>query len=334
MIRLAARRRGGRRLIIVLVACGVFVPLSTFAAKNPVAVFQEFCRFFDQRYAFFDLRGVDWPQQKAAYRPRVTAATTDDELFAIMCEMIDPLDDHHTSVTRGSSKCFADDFLPWHGRSGEIQRFIQLKYLRTPATVAGAITYGLIDEATGYIDIRHMGCKSGSEMDQALAVMTPVKKIVLDLRFNRGGYDTCALGLASRFADQKRLVVSRQVFNNGTFGRRHDMSFAPRGRVQATARLVVLTSRETISAGETFVMAMMMLPRAIIVGEPTGGFHSDIWERKLSNGWIVGLSAEKFILPDGEVYEKVGLPPHLLIPFAGDVIEKARDELLEAAVAL
>lgn len=298
-------------------------------------MFEEFCRFFDQRYAFFDLRGVSWTQQKATYRPHVTAKTTDDELFTIFCGMIDPLDDHHTSVSRGpSSKCFADDWLPWHARSGEIQRFIQRRYLKTPGTTEGVITFGLIDDATGYIDIRHMGCKSGSEIDKALAVMAQVKKIVLDLRFNRGGYDTCALGLASRFADRKRLVVSKQVFHNGTFGRPHDMSFEPRGRMQTTARLVVLTSRETISAGEAFVMAMMTLPRATIVGEPTGGFHSDIWERKLSNGWVVGLSAEKFTLPNGKVYEKVGLPPHQLMAFAGDVIEKGRDDLLEAALAL
>jgi hypothetical protein len=308
--------------------------LAARSAKNPVAVFEEFCRFFDERYAFFDLRGVDWPKQKATYSPRVTAATTDQELFAIFCAMIDPLDDHHTSVTRGSTKCFADDFPAWHARSGEIQRFIQRTYLKTPATIEGAITYRMLDETTGYIDIRHMGCRTGSEMDTALAMMTAAKKIVLDLRFNRGGYDTCALGLASRFADRKRLVVSKQVFHNGTFGRPKDLSFAPRGRVQATARLVVLTSRETISAGETFVMAMMTLPRATLVGEPTGGFHSDIWERKLPNGWIVGLSAEKFTLPDGNVYEKIGLPPHKVMPFAGDVIEKGRDELLEAALAL
>lgn len=212
MIQHAARRRGRwRRLVVLAAACGVIVPLTGHAAKGPVAVSEEFCRFFDQRYAFFDLRGVDWPQQKAAYRPRVTAATTDDELFAIFCGMIDPLDDHHTSVSRGSSKCFADDVPAWHARSGEIQRFIQHKYLKTPATIVGAITYGLIDEATGYIDIRHMGCKSGSEIDTALA--------------------------------------------------------------------------------------------------------------------------EKFTLPDGKVYEKIGLPPHQLIPFRGDVIEQGRDELLEAALA-
>jgi carboxyl-terminal processing protease len=77
----------------------------------------------------------------------------------------------------------------------------------------------------------------------------------------------------------------------------------------------------------------MALPQATILGEPTRGIHSDIYSKGLSNGWQVGLSNQKYILPNGKVYEKEGLPPHKAAPFKGDVVEQGKDDVLEQAIA-
>jgi C-terminal processing protease CtpA/Prc len=227
------------------------------------------------------------------------------------------------------------------GREANIERW---RLLRLPcegnvdAVVIGAISYGPIDASTGYINIHHMmGCPSAHkapDLDEALATMTKAAKIIVDVRFNVGGYDECALGFASRFTDRKRLVGTKETYEKGRWRNRRDIHFSPKGPVNTNARLIVLTSRGTVSAGEVFVMAMKTLPQAVIVGEPTEGMHSDIYERKLSNGWRVGLSKESYILPDGKIYEKIGLSPQIVVPFDGDVIEQGRDNILERALSL
>jgi carboxyl-terminal processing protease len=66
--------------------------------RNPELNFEKLWETFQNRYPFFDLRNVDWKKQYDTYRPKVTSLTTDDELFDIFCEMLDPLDDGHVDL--------------------------------------------------------------------------------------------------------------------------------------------------------------------------------------------------------------------------------------------
>jgi hypothetical protein len=312
------------------------------SAQKALSLFEEFSQLFEDNYAFFRLRGVDWQRQTKTYRSRITASTSDDELHSILCQMIKPLGDGHVFVFGRNNGCNAATEEPWEARRGEIQRFIHSKYLKSGGTKSGALVYGLIDESTGYVNLQHMaGCQAnlaespqnGRELDEALASMPKVRKIIVDVRFNGGGNDACALGFASRFADKRRLVYSKETYYKGQFGQHEDLYLSPQGTVNNTAKLIVLTSRATTSAAEMFVMAMMALPQATIIGERTRGIHSDVYSKALSNGWQVGLSNQKYILPNGKVYEKDGLPPNKAIPFKGDVVEQGKDRMLEQAIA-
>ena len=53
---------------------------------------------FNDRYPFFALRNVDWKKQYEIYRPRVTHSTSDTELFDILSQMMDPLNDGHVEL--------------------------------------------------------------------------------------------------------------------------------------------------------------------------------------------------------------------------------------------
>ena len=68
-------------------------------ASNPEAVFEDLWQTFDRGYATFDVRGVDWDALYRIYRPRVTAATTDDELFAVLSELLSHLNDNHVMLS-------------------------------------------------------------------------------------------------------------------------------------------------------------------------------------------------------------------------------------------
>lgn len=73
-------------------------PLTVSSEVSPEVTFEFFWHAFNDYYAFFDARNVDWQLSYQTYRPMVTAQTTRQELFDIFSLMIEPLRDAHTSI--------------------------------------------------------------------------------------------------------------------------------------------------------------------------------------------------------------------------------------------
>jgi carboxyl-terminal processing protease len=74
---------------------------------DPITNFEVFWANFDEHYAFFDLYGVDWQQVYNKYRPRVTASTSPDALYAIFTEMLAPLKDDHIVLVNNKKRVFS-----------------------------------------------------------------------------------------------------------------------------------------------------------------------------------------------------------------------------------
>jgi hypothetical protein len=62
---------------------------------SPTATFEHLWHLFNDYYAFFDERSVDWNAQYAEQRPKVNDMMTDEELYYVVEAMLEPLDDGH-----------------------------------------------------------------------------------------------------------------------------------------------------------------------------------------------------------------------------------------------
>ena len=85
------------------------------SGRDPEKNFEALWKTFYKRYPFFDLRKVDWKKQYATFRPKVTKDTTDDELFDIFCQMLDPLNDGHVELeakVHGKKRYFTPEKKP------------------------------------------------------------------------------------------------------------------------------------------------------------------------------------------------------------------------------
>ena len=95
--------------------------------RDPEGTFETLWTTFHNRYPFFDIRGVDWQEQYERYRPAVTAGTTDEELFDILCALLAPLNDGHVNLTAtmsGRTRHFCPEQKPRFWRAfndGEIE---------------------------------------------------------------------------------------------------------------------------------------------------------------------------------------------------------------------
>jgi C-terminal processing protease CtpA/Prc len=107
-------------------------------------------------------------------------------------------------------------------------------------------------------------------------------------------------------------------------------------RPHFAGKVALLTSRYTISAGETFTMALMgRTPRVVRVGENTQGIFSDILWRDLPIGFSFGLPNEVYFSKEGAMFEGAGIAPDVSVPaFPADSGTPERDSALEKAIEI
>jgi len=318
---------------------------------DPEFVFDVFWSTFEEHYAFFGLKGVDWAAMYETHRSRVRRRSEPDDLFDVLVEMARPLRDAHVEL-HGERRHFdASAATDLHARlAAELDRSgddrdlsmyladlrewqrdtIRERYLASGLRSEGnrSIEWGWLAGGTGYLNLRAMAGTSGAigrpardleAVDRAMALVLEdlgaADTLVVDLRFNGGGYDAVALRLAGHLADRKRVAFSKAARQgSGTTGRQA-VTLEPLGDVRFAGRLVLLTSGLTASAAEVFVLALLQHPRLVLVGEATHGILSDAMERHLPNGWRFTLSNEVYFAADGELYEHTGVPPHVEVPF-------------------
>ncbi|GAB5534978.1 MAG: S41 family peptidase [Rubricoccaceae bacterium] len=149
-------------------------------------------------------------------------------------------------------------------------------------------------------------------MNAALTDLADTDAIVFDLAFNQGGYDEISLAIASHFANEPTLGLTKYAFMNEA-DTRQAFTVEPTPGVRYLKPVTLLTSDLTVSAAETFTMEMRALPNVTHVGEPTNGALSDILFRPLPNGWTLELSHEVYLDAEGELWENRGIPPDVPI---------------------
>jgi C-terminal processing protease CtpA/Prc len=80
-------------------------------------------------------------------------------------------------------------------------------------------------------------------------------------------------------------------------------------------------------------MALMgRRPHVVRIGENTQGVFSDVWGRRLPNGWTFGVPSELFLTASGQSFDRYGVPPDIRSPvFREADLATGRDPALERA---
>jgi len=325
------------------------------APDTPEGNFDALAATFSERYAFFDARGVDWEARVAALRPRAAAAKGDRELFALLSELVSSLDDSHVGLydLQGGEYAPASP-IAWEGSAQRFVDAIKSDYLAAPPGKAagGKLAWGRLRAGPAYVVLTAMEgyanevtdpeARAKAEaaaldegLDRALAAAAGAPALVLDLRFNGGGYDAHALRVAARFARERTLAYSRRIPKGGSPAAAESFFIEPaRARPSWNGPLVVLVSRRTTSAAEVLCLCLAALPGTSFVGETTNGAFSDMLYKRLPNGWIFTLSNEEYRDSRGVCHEGRGIAPDVAAPMDLRAAAEGRDPALDAAIAL
>jgi len=328
-------------------------------ADTPVSNYWIFWETFAEHYPFFALRKMDWLAVDEKFRHQVTAATKPEELFRILSEMIDPLHDAHTFIKAQSIQKRFHGYRPaadpmQKKNSARITEIIEKQYVHGGLRdfCNKQLQFGMLNSSVGYLRIRSFSdyaedkefAKQLETLENDLdAIFKDAGKwsgFIIDVRINGGGSDVFGISIASRLATQDYLAYSK-VIRNDIHNPDHRTPLQPVivhivERPGFRGPVVLLTSADSVSAAETFTMAVLdRQPRVIRVGANTQGVFSDVLGRKLPNGWSFGLPNEIYLTKDGKAFDGPGVPPDIEVPiFPDEDLASGRDTALNKALEL
>ncbi len=312
-------------------------------SNNPEDNFEALWSEFDQLYGLFKVRDVDWDAAYDQYRPQVNAETTDEELYEIIVDMLKVLDDGHVFLLPVGTD------LPMYkggpiGRIDTIQDFdldlLKANYLSNPQETDFAILYDWLEEDIGYLHFYNFADGErvfDREIEPVLDFFKDAQGLVIDIRGGDGGEDIAGKTVASHFTEIERLYMTTSIKNGpgpDDFTDPEEWYIHPRGRFQFTKPVVLLTNRLTISARETFALAMRTLPQVTSVGDTTAGAFSNLVLREMPNGWGYSMSIGDWRAADGTSYEGIGLPPDIVVQNQRVDVLTGQDKALEKAIDL
>ena len=325
---------------------------------TPQKNYAIFWQTFAEQYPFFALRKVDWHAVDQQYRPRVTPTTTSKELFHIFQQMIEPLNDTHTSLEARDIKM---EFEGWRSDAGHLTdadwkkatSVIETTYVEhhLRAYCKERIGFGMLRNAIAYLRVTTFyDYADGSYTDELQCLQRTLdsifegtekfKGLVIDVRLNKGGDDPLGIEIASRLADKKYLAYAKAARNSTsldaplTFSEKQPVWVVPSAKPTFKGKVALLIGPDTVSAGETFTMALMgREPHVLRIGLNTQGVFSDVLDRSLPNGWHIGLPNEVYYTQDGKAFDAKGVPPDIHVPFftPRDLLV-SRDAALEEAI--
>ena len=322
--------------------------------RDPEMNFEELWETFYKRYPFFELRNVDWKKQHDIFRPKVTSETSDDELFDILCNMLDPLDDGHVELEAkacggGGKRYFNPEPKPRFWREFSKQEIKQLFKTTEKTLVADGFGQPAETEAWmlhycssrvyGYMRILKLEGVSKRRLTGALETIARDFKnfdgFIIDIRDCPGGHDNTAIMIINRFCDRKQVAFHRKTKigpGKDDFTPLKTWYIEPRGHAQFIGPIVLLTCDSVFSGGEAFALAIKQLPHVTIMGDHTNGIFSYQLEKKLPNGWRYRLSYQKYFSADMVCYEGKGVPVDIQLFNRKDDIKEGVDPLITRAL--
>jgi len=197
----------------------------------------------------------------------------------------------------------------------EVEEPFDVTITRDSITVE-SVTYELLDNKIAYISINQFSDDTGTEFDKALQQLTldDAKSLIIDLRYNGGGYlDTAVYILSKLIAGTDTAVqIQGQGNNNNKIINLSGNSTLPK------IPLVILVNNGSASASEILAGAIQDYKRGVLIGETTYGKGSVQEVVYLRDRSSLRMTIAHWLTPDGRTINHLGITPDITIELTKD----------------
>lgn len=184
------------------------------------------------------------------------------------------------------------------------------------------------DGQIGYVALNQFGDHSIEELKKELLTFKDqkVKAVILDLRYNGGGYLEGAVDLVSMFLKEGEIVSVHR--RSGT----PQQHFVSGSLLFPDLPIVVLVNEGTASASEITAGALQDHHRATIVGKKTFGKGTVQEIIELPGGSSLKVTIAHWHTPSGKDLGKEGVHPDIEVERTKEDFDAKKDPQLDAAV--
>ncbi len=156
-----------------------------------------------------------------------------------------------------------------------------------------------------------------------------VKKVILDLRGNGGGYVSAARDLLSLWIDGENIVTQKSIHSDDA------TTSALSGKaILKDMKTIVLVNETTASASEITAGALQDYKKATIVGKTTYGKGVVQQLLELSGGSVLKVTTAEWYTPNDRSINKTGIKPDYEVDRSYEDINAMRDPQLDKAKSL
>lgn len=192
------------------------------------------------------------------------------------------------------------------------------------------VDYRMLDNNIAYVELSTFGDPANQELQSALKELLAQhpKGLILDLRYNTGGYLDQGIAVASEFLPPNQILVYEKS-GNGTLTPHSSLGSG----VATDVPMVVLVNEWSASASEIVAGALQDYGRAKLVGVTTYGKGSVQHLIPLNNNQgMLAITVAQWLTPKQRLIQGTGLTPDIQVAITENDINAGKDPQLDAAV--
>ena len=177
------------------------------------------------------------------------------------------------------------------------------------------------DKKVGYIYISIFAANTDQQFKQALEDLEKdgIDSLVIDVRSNSGGYLDCVTEIASLFLGKGKVIY--QLDTKGIVEKIYDET-----KTKRDYPIAVLINSSSASASEILAASLKESYGAEVVGVNSYGKGTVQRAYQLENGATVKYTIQKWLTPDGNWINEVGVEPTLRVEMNVDYYQNPSDE--------
>jgi len=191
-----------------------------------------------------------------------------------------------------------------------------------------SVTVEELDGDIMYISVNQFNDKTNDEFGKAVSemILDEPDGIIIDLRFNGGGYLDIAVELLSYLlpSDTEAVTIKRR-------GQEDDVMDTNGNPKLLNVPLVVLVNGGSASASEILAGAIQDHKRGVVMGTQSFGKGTVQEVESFYDGSSMRITIAKWFTPDDRNINKVGLTPDIIVEIKDEDIDTEYDRQMEEA---
>jgi len=172
------------------------------------------------------------------------------------------------------------------------------------------------DKKIGYISISLFAGTTYKQFEKKLKELEKeeIKGLIIDVRSNSGGYLTSVTDICSLFL-KKGSIIYQLEDTSGTVKKKDTT------KEKRTYPVAVLINKESASASEILASAIKESYKGLVIGTNSYGKGTVQQTKKLLDGSMIKYTTQKWLTPDGNFINEVGVEPTNVVELSEEYFE-------------